>query len=252
MNVLDIDLDAFVRPRPDRKAVGGRLDATRFQPWPADEIECFITSKCSLRADRPVPGKSVVYHHELFDIWKRLIDANKLRTPFHVVHVDSHADLGMGDGSPEYVMCELLHCPTEARCNPKRGGHGGLLEGNYLLFALACGWISSIDYVHHPQLWEQNGGTHDIPDCLFRNNDRNVGTLQLKRLLAKELPPTRRLKGMTTVSLEAEVPIQLISVEQFFSNRNFDFVFVAHSPNYTPGTSDPAFEAMSKFLAPIC
>ncbi len=73
-----------------------------------------------------------------------------MTTPFDVVHVDAHADLGLGFGDLGWfhLAADLLHRTREERAveNPP-----GLTEGNYLLYAVACGWIESLTYVAHPR-----------------------------------------------------------------------------------------------------
>jgi arginase family enzyme len=56
--------------------------------------------------------------------------------PFHVTHVDAHADLGNGDAGYAYIMTSLLFSALEDRQRPAPGpGETGLTEVNFLLFA---------------------------------------------------------------------------------------------------------------------
>jgi len=249
MNVLDIDLDLFLDPRPSREAEADRLPSGEYHPWSPRKVEDYLTQCCNLRKDVPLPGDVVRYHHELFDRWKFLIDSGKLHVPFHLTHLDSHADMGMGDGSSGYISGELLHREPIDRHEPKRGGHDGLLEGNFVSFAVACRWISSIDYVHHPELSNRNCGSHDIPDALFRHNDRKCGVLQLKQLPRECLQSVRRLSEFTPIALEPEIPIRFVKRDAFEAADSFSFVFLARSPRYTPVTSDRILETIRQFMA---
>lgn len=248
MKILDIDIDAFLDPRPQHKSTNGRLSSNEYRPWSHSDIEYFLTRRCNLRKDHPLPGRVVTYHHEVFDIWKTLIETGQIDIPFHLTHVDSHADLGMGDASAGYIMGDLLHQPPDNRNDPKRGSHDGLLEGNYVSFALACRWISSIDYIHHPQLFCQNGKLHDIPNCLFRDNDPHCGVIQLKTLPRDGHHSVQRLTTLTPIELEPEVPIRFIQFADFRADGTYAFAFAAHSPDYTPSTSDSILEIIRNFI----
>lgn len=248
MNVLDIDIDAFLDPRPRRRATNDRLSSSEYHPWSPCDVKNFLIDRCNLHD--PLPGDVVTYHHELFDRWSSMIASDQLRIPFHLTHVDSHADMGMGDGSSGYIMAELLHRNLHDRTDPKRDGYDGLVEGNFISFALACQWISSIDYVHHPQLFEQNCGLHDIPNCLFRDNDPNCGVIQLKKLPSESHPSHRRLTEFRPLALETEVPIQFIDRDSFHANDSFSFIFAANSPKYTPATSDSIIDVIRGFIIP--
>lgn len=248
MKVLDIDLDLFVDPRPGRQARSTRLSAADYQSWTTQSVEQYLVDRCNLRKNHPLPGAIVTYHHELFDVWKALIAAGRLRKPFQITHLDSHADMGMGDGSCGYILGELLSHDVADRENPKQGGVDGLLEGNFLSFCLACRWISSVVYVHHPRLFTENCNLHDIPNCLFQNNQPRCNVLQLKRLPPECRNPIYRLTDFTPISLEPEVPIQFTDRDKFQATDSYSFIFVAHSPKYTPVSADPILEVIRQFI----
>ncbi len=252
MNVLDIDLDFFVDPRPNRQANTGRLSAKEYHPWSTQSVEEYLTQRCNLRKGCLLPGAIVTYHHELFDRWKLLIASGELEKPFQLTHLDSHADMGMSlsDNSCGYIMGEHLHYELSDRQNPKRSGNEGLLEGNFVSFSLACRWISSIVYVHHPQLSEQNCGLHDIPNCMFRENKPRCGVLQLKQLPREYRNSGRRSMEFTPLSLEPEVPIRIVEREVFQTDDSYSFIFVAQSPRFTPETADPILEVIRQFIHP--
>lgn len=244
MHVLDVDLDTFLYERPQRPADKGRLSNEDFHPWPRAEVSAFLSTRCNLGTSK-VPGTAVTFHHELFEVWRRLIASGKLEIPFHLTHVDSHADLGMGDASWNYIMCELLHRDVHERAPLESGGWYGLREGNFLTFAIACRWIASLTYVYHPDMPRENLGVHDIPDLLFRGNDPACGVLQLKKLPpGLNLPP----KSVSPLGLEPEVPLHLVDVRQFTAANPYSFLFLAHSPGYTPPSADGLIETISGFM----
>lgn len=181
MRILNLDLDFFLQQRATDRTGKGRLSAD-YTPWSELQVRDFLTKNCGLSTSARVRGGLVTEHHELFDTWKQLIDAGIIQIPFELTHVDAHADMGMGDASCGYIMGELVHHDWALRTTPRRGGHDGLLAGNFLSFAIACRWISSITYVYHPCRFRENLGKHDIPDDLFKASDWECGTIQLRQL----------------------------------------------------------------------
>ena len=97
MNILSIDLDFFLDLRPEYDQ--NRLSQTEYTPWAANKVEHYLKERCHLSKDNRVPGKIVKYHHEFFDLWKKLMDSGHLDVPFKLIHIDSHADMGMGSNS---------------------------------------------------------------------------------------------------------------------------------------------------------
>lgn len=87
MNVLDIDLDFFLREWPRRRESNGRPSACEYQPWSPTEVEDYLLKRCNLKKDSPIPGVVVKHHHELFDHWESLIVSKKLKTPFRLIHM---------------------------------------------------------------------------------------------------------------------------------------------------------------------
>lgn len=152
--VLDVDLDFFVEgPAHWQVNDNRRLDPEGHPVWPIDDALAFLRDRCSLGP--ALPGAVVEHHGELFGCWRAAIEAGVLKPPFSVTHIDAHADLGLEDNGYVYLMTSLLHCDLKDRSNPKIGP-GGLGDGNYLAFAIACRWISTIDYVFPP------GGGDDV------------------------------------------------------------------------------------------
>jgi hypothetical protein len=252
VNVLDIDLDVFLDPRPWRKVDEGRLSPSEYQAWSPIQVEEYLVERCKLDPNVPIPGQVVVYHHELFDIWNRLIAGGTLQKPFSLTHIDSHADLGLGDPSYVYIMCDLLHADMSLRNNPKREGAYGLSEGNYVSFALACRWISEFKYVQHPSTRRGNhGGLPDIADSFFEDNDPKRANLQLKRYPQGIEVGINRITEYEPVALEPPVPISYYDRDTFVSTDNFSFLFTAISPNYTPETTDRIIPVIKKFISPI-
>ncbi len=237
--ILDLDLDFFVHGVAhwrDRDA--GRLDPEHFPAWSLDETISFLETKCGLAG--PLPGFVVEHHSELFYRWRDAIDEGELRAPFHVTHVDAHADLGLGDNGYKHLMTDLVWRSPEERRDP--GEH--LTDGNFLAFAIGCRWLSSLDYVFNR---DAAGGERpgDLMPYLFadfrgeRTSDIEIPALtqsQYTDLLSFEIPePARR---------EPRVPFRALGWPQFIADEPFDTICLARSPEYTPPTCDELFDAI--------
>jgi UPF0489 domain len=144
--ILDIDLDVFSSPTvywpqtEDRPADGDYTCAS------AHDVRYFLEQQCGLSADNPIAGREFIDHDEAFVTWRRWIEQGMLTSPFSIVHVDAHADMGMGDAGWVYLLSDLLDLPVEERRAPRRG-FDALNAGNYLMFAVANRWVDRLTYV---------------------------------------------------------------------------------------------------------
>jgi hypothetical protein len=91
-------------------------------------------------------------------------------------------------------------------------------------------------------------GIHDIPDCLFKNNDPSCGIIQFKKLPRDCRQGRRRMTEFAPIELEPDVPLELVDGRSFCTNASFSFVFAAQSPNYTPPTADHILEVIRQFI----
>jgi len=234
--ILDLDLDFFL----DDTAIlrgpdDGRLDGEDFPPWQLEEVLAFLHGQCGLR--QPLPGFVVENHGELFARWREAIDAGRLTAPFHVTHVDAHADLGLGDSGYVYLMTSLLFEAPEDRRYPK-AGEGGLGDGNYLAFAIACRWLTDLAYVFN------DGGGDDALLYVLEGFDPQAQNIQLaavrsRRELSENLTTP---KNLTLEHLEPPVPFTAMGWRDFQADHPYDFVCLARSPPYTPPESDAIFD----------
>jgi hypothetical protein len=79
-------------------------DPTEHPVWLTDEALAFLTERSGLR--RALPGFVTENHGELFPRWRSAIAEQLLVPPFHVTHVDAHADLGLGDAGYRYLLTD--------------------------------------------------------------------------------------------------------------------------------------------------
>ena len=100
MKLLDLDMDYFM----ENIAIGitesreERLseDEYGYCVWSEQRIRSFLEDNLGLSKDRKIKGRIVTGHNEALFFWQELITKESLETPFEVVHIDSHADLGLG------------------------------------------------------------------------------------------------------------------------------------------------------------
>src|SRR5262245_52790453 len=162
--VLHIDIDFFVDPvvyyRLDR---GPRPSGREFRAEQVASVEAFMKKQCRVPSKKKLPGASVVHNDEVFGALERFIHSGELTTPFEMIHIDAHADLGVGehDYSFQRISTDLLHRPIPDRATKVREGFGALAFGNWLAFCLACRWIDKLTIVRHPRVAD------DLPQGYF-------------------------------------------------------------------------------------
>lgn len=264
--VLDLDLDVFSQDAVSWPRPGTRPSEERHRCASPLDVRRFLEQRCLLTYRTKLPGAEFRDHDEAFSIWKRWIDNGTIVAPFEVVHVDAHADMGMGDSGYLYLMDELLALPLEERGTPRRG-HDAMNAGNYLMFAIANRWISRLTYVF-PQLtdwiqnWnsapsgnpsgnrEQSGRPTDLMPMHFRNCDIDSGHIELKHCDRATLD---RCMGRRTVgpaiSLEPGVPFEFTPIPRF-GRSGFTHMVVARSPEYTPRSADSLLPILREYYEP--
>lgn len=243
LHVLDIDLDFFLDDVADScEPDGPRLDSDEYSPWSLADTMAFLQDRCGL--DRKVPGFAVEHHREVFVRWRDAILRGDLTPPFQVTHVDAHADLGMGDSGYIYLMTRLVFEAPEDRLFPETGTQG-LGDGNWLAFALACRWISSLVYVYNRDEDEPN----DIFAHVMKGFNPRGDCIELVGMNKDELDKVVYYtlgRGSAPVILQREppVPFRPTKWRDFKAAEKFDLVCLARSPAYTPAESDALFDAI--------
>ena len=151
MWILDLDLDFFLNACCPLALYGQRPDSSCAKPWEPEAVEAFLERNMGLRKDRPIPGIVTETHDGALAFWKARMEAGALNTPFSVVHVDAHADLGIGKPGPGFVLNNVLGIPPKDRdVFDQYYAQKQLDEANYLLFALAFRWIDALTLVRAP------------------------------------------------------------------------------------------------------
>lgn len=217
--VLDLDLDFFVhnvahwRDRED-----GRLDDEDFPAWSLADTIAFLTDRCDLTGVRP--GIVVEHHGELFVRWRDAIDAGVLRAPFHVTHIDAHADLGLGDAGFIHLLSDLLFRTPPERREP--GEH--LNDANYLAFAIGCRWLGELDYVYNRD--DHRGeGPGDILPCLMEDFDPRAAHIRLPALTRTQIEDLSFLRERPQPARwEPRVPFRALPWRHYRARAPFDVI----------------------------
>ncbi|NFO31936.1 hypothetical protein FDB41_13780 [Clostridium botulinum] len=249
MRILDLDLDFFQNDIVHMvNDFGSRLEDTSIAPWSKEIVKNYLESNLCLNKDKKIKGRVVKHHNEAFYFWRELILNGKLSTPFEVVHVDGHADMGLGDLSWHYIMTEYLYRDIDERIYPELlnvSKYERINCGNYLTYAMACEWIDKLTFVIHPN-WQQ-----DLIQEIFKNYDVNSGFIQLKKFKRGQKIDIMNIKQFTPVSYENEIVFEGIEKDNYFNKYKFDFLILSISPGYTVKKSDELIDVIKEYIEEI-
>ena len=231
MQVLDIDLDFFASPALTWPASGMRPSEADQAVWSPEDVRDFLEKQCGLSRENRIRGWVFRHHDEAFYYWKDLIDSQDLSSPFDLVHVDAHSDLGSeGYGGYRYVMTDLLARPLHDRAKPDGRRIG---PSNFPVFAIANRWITSFTFVM------QDDYTNDMLNCYWADPDDAHKGLQLKRYREEDIERVMRIGSLVTpLQVEPVVPLHLISSNKYYANRQFNVATICQSPHYCPASAD--------------
>lgn len=268
MKVLDIDMDYFMdkveTTIPDN--IKKRLSEKEFGEyvWSESRIRDFLENHLGLSKQKKLKGRIVKGHNETLYFWKELIENRELDVPFEVIHVDSHADLGLGYDSYIYIYKKLLsyNVMDRPKHNTYRNVHDKIVKesiGDYLLFAIAYRWISKLTYCANIK-----GDTADYDFIILKDfNNDFVFREPVDKIIQLLYNPDMKIPYYDTSKAEKEeyinfsqkepeVPFQTIpTVRDVNFVGDFDYVSMAQSPNYTPASADFIMEIFKEYIVEI-
>jgi hypothetical protein len=257
MRVLSLDLDFFMNRRVTSRAdkIDSRPDNYDLVPWQPEVVVQYLENTLNLKGR--IPGKVVVSHHEVFFHWRNLIELDRLAAPFFVCHVDAHADLGMGLPSWVYLHSDFLELSLADRAHPMVD-IWGLNFGSFMAFAVANRWFSEIDFVV-PIFWHD-----DIPQVLLteahvsRNGEfiKPDTELHIELMYAprEQIEPVHLCRPFMDVRKsvgEPTIPFNIIaerSVGRRYEGKQWDYVFLSHSPGYVPSVADGLLPIIGAYI----
>lgn len=266
MKVLDLDMDYFMESVAQTPfSVSERLSEEDYRDtvWDENRVRMFFEKNMGLSKKRKIPGRVVVGHNESLFFWEELMAEGKLKDPFEVVHVDSHADLGLGCASADFLQGALLTLPVEVRRKVRDYEFNGKIEGinigDYLLWGIAYRMISKITYCANPN-GEKDDYCWDTLKDFHENDvwDKPVSNyIQLKFNNGMEIPKYNdseeyKIKYLEGAIKDPEVELKIIpTVEDVDFCGDFDFVVMAQSPNYTPASADFILDIFKEYIIEI-
>ncbi len=236
ITVLDIDIDLFVDPLPTGPLVRTGRRAEGVEAWRPEKVVDFMQTWLGLNSDRRIPGRVFETHEEILDALA------ELQSPVHLYHLDAHADLGIGQDCYRFYSDFLA---IERSLRPSRLCEFNPRQGDFLLYAIACDFVGSIDYVTHPEVFAY---CPDIPIGMDRWTDKYTdGYLDLRRFCGTSLEYSTR---STEQELDCSIPLRMFNRDEFRPPTvSFDCMFITRSPDFTPRMSDRVVDRLqNKFL----
>jgi hypothetical protein len=261
--ILDLDLDVFSYPIVHWPRGDARPADSDHEIAADADVRFFLEQQCSLSPSKKLLGQEFTNHDEAFFVWRRWIHEGRLKPPFDIVHVDAHADMGLGDSGYMYLLSELLSLPPDKRDDPRRA-NDAMNAGNYLMFAVANRWVNSLTYVFPwRQPWSCNwksgfgetiepghGAPGDLMVMHFRHGDWKTKQIELKHCTREALSAYLRRRNLQPViTTEPPVPFDFTPVCNFRST-SFTHLVVAQSPKYAPPAADALLPILRDYFNP--
>ncbi len=238
MWVLDLDLDFFLSDCCPLAPKGERPSEECASPWKEEAVVSFLENGLGLDKTRPIPGRVTETHDGALTFWKRQMDAGTLSRPFSVVHVDAHADLGIGKPGPGFVLNNVLGIPPAGRDGFSRYyAQKQLDEANYLLFALAFRWIDALTLVRDPF------SRPDLPPFCERDGE-GYRPIRLRSFVASLFE--------NRYGAEPEIPLRVYNDPAAVCIREpFVCMNLARSPRYAPASADALVSVIERYMTPV-
>ena len=257
MKILDLDMDFFLEKAPFfiSQDSSKRVDGNEYKVWDREKVVDFLETNLKLSKEHKISGRIVNHHHEALYYWRELIGRGNLCTPFEVVHIDSHADLGLGASSWPFIFEKLLGLNIEERVAVEEYGehfdeYNIPCISDYLLFVIAFRWISKLTYVCNPS----EDGYDYLPYILkdgIEPNDRIQLPYNPDRSPFDLNDDMTKRSYLDSAILEPEVAFEIIhKIEDVTYDGDFDFITFAVSPNYTPESADFIKELIQDYMDP--
>lgn len=254
MKVLDLDMDYFLDYPVNDISFNCEsrveFEECKSSVWTEERVCFFLENNLGLSKVKKSKGRIVIGHDEALYFWDELIQGMKLKPPFSVVHVDSHADLGFGDLGMTAVLDVVIQWPVEYRrprycCDIEVDNRRYNINiGNYLLYALAFRWISDLVYCGNP-----NHDCGDVPPEIVVGD---IPSCEFDYVLKREIKLKMRNQTDNNESEEPTIPFCICpKVEDVHYDEEFDYVLLAQSPNYTPENADFIMEIFREYIDEI-
>ena len=241
MKVLDIDMDFFL----DRVTMDNH-DENRYpdencEVWDKKEIIDYLENILNLSKDNKIQGKIIMYHNESLDFWNDMINKCQLKTPFTIIHIDSHSDLDYYQKLDNALLDnagydKVLKLPYKERYsviygkNSKDKHDRWLNEGNYLLFAFGFRWIKEL--IYYTNIKEKYNDDDYDDKYIWNISDKNG-------IFIKKWKQDEGYESKITIITKK------CKSKKFC---NYDFITFSISPKYTPKKADFIVDIIKEYI----
>jgi len=215
MRFLDLDLDFFLNKNAYYSGADDKRLGPDYRPWSPLRVKRFLEVRCGLSSDIPIPGRTISSHDLVIEFWRRLIETGKITIPFEVTHIDAHPDLSVRGGL--HLASGRLYLVSDSALQNIDEDY--IHSGNYLTFAIAQRWISSL-------VW--------IPLEVAAKGSRG-------HVDADKLPSTA----------ESGIPFVVLPWRNFKTTGPYDYMSLSKSPAFTPPESDALVPVIEKYIRQI-
>lgn len=235
MKVLDLDLDFFLSDCCPLAKPGERPSSDCAKPWDEAAVADYLETHLGLDRKHPVPGVITETHDGALAFWRSRMEKGLLKRPFSVVHVDAHADLGIGKPGPGIVLNGVLGVHPKTRDRFERYyANRQLDEANYLLFALAFRWIDSLTLVRDPF------SRPDLPPFCERADD-GFRPIRLRSYVSCLFE--------AQYGREPEIPLSVFDDPfSYTADEPFSCMNLALSPRYAPEAADALIPLIARYM----
>lgn len=254
--VLDIDLDFFLSDVAHNVPAGsGRLPSDEYRPWSPTEVRHFMEGALGLSPERKLPAILCVGHDETLYHCEELIKDGRLGKPFELVHVDAHADMGLGDNGWVEVL-RMAAAPDAVRAIVSSRHCERIGIGNYVTYMALFRMLRSVTYVHpdcegwdrdvFERFLEDGGDRMRIPVWDVRDEvDFEIALQRLDWTQGCMYRPENQGEGSRR---EPGISFSIVSRGDYCDHAPFRIAFLAQSPEYTPLESDALIPVLGEYL----
>ena len=278
MRVLDIDMDFFLFDIRENGIIddgerwenieisyseGGVKQIGYYTPkvWDRDSVINYLENNLHLSKQKKIPGRIVKKHNEAILFFEDMLTTARLESNFKLVHVDSHADLGLNMCSKFIENCnQILKYEVEKRFFHKMLDESGLEispnEADYLLYIIMYGWISELIYVYNDC---KNNIGNDYDSVIFLNG-QEPKFYETEGLIALAYNPDypsisidNEIEYRESVKTVYDAPTKFTRVKckDYETESAFDFLLFAISPSYTPSDADFIIDIIKEYIIEV-
>ncbi len=235
MMVLDLDLDFFLTDCCPLAKKGERPCSDAAKPWDEAAVTDYLERHLGLSKSHPIPGIITQTHDGALPFWQTRMERGLLTRPFSVVHIDAHADLGIGKPGPGIVLNGVLGIDPKIRDRFSRYYENRQLdEANYLLFALAFRWINALTLVRDPF------SRPDLPPFCERT-EHGWQPIRLRSFISELME--------TQYGPEPQIPLKVFDDPfSYAAEEPFSCMNLAHSPRYAPKEADALISLIAQYM----